>query len=94
MADAAVAGTPDELLDELGDLLFQVYFLALLLEERGAASLAEVADGVSEKLIRRHPHVFGTVHVNDADEVLRNWEEMGGELAGVGLQLFSAGCPW
>ena len=57
---AAAHGDDDaKLLDELGDVLFQVHFLALLLEERGAGSLAEVAEHVRQKLIRRHPHIFG-----------------------------------
>ena len=60
LADAAARGDDDRMLDELGDVLFQVHFLALLLEERGAGDLAAVADHCREKLIRRHPHVFGT----------------------------------
>src|SRR6058998_1455045 len=59
LAAAAHSGDDAKLLDELGDVLFQVYFLALLLEERGKGDLAAVAQGVSEKLVRRHPHVFG-----------------------------------
>jgi uncharacterized protein YabN with tetrapyrrole methylase and pyrophosphatase domain len=59
LADAAERRDDAKLLDELGDVLFQVHFLALLLEERGAGDLGRVADGCSEKLIRRHPHVFG-----------------------------------
>jgi MazG family protein len=59
LADAAHAGDPAKMLDELGDVLFQVYFLSLLLEERDEGDLAQVADGVTAKLIRRHPHVFG-----------------------------------
>jgi MazG family protein len=59
LADAAHAGDDAKLLDELGDVLFQVYFLALLLEERGKGDLAGVARNVTEKLVRRHPHVFG-----------------------------------
>ena len=55
-------------------MLFQVHFLALLLEERGAGSLAEVAEHCRQKLIRRHPHVFGEVEVENAGEVLRNWD--------------------
>jgi nucleoside triphosphate diphosphatase len=88
LADAAFSGDDAKLLDELGDFLFQAYFLALLMEERGAGSLAEVADHVREKLIRRHPHVFGDVEAATADEVLRNWnrikqdDERGGELFG------------
>ena len=58
LADAAAQGDDEKLADELGDVLFQVYFLALLLEERDAGSLASVAEGMSAKLIRRHPHVF------------------------------------
>jgi uncharacterized protein YabN with tetrapyrrole methylase and pyrophosphatase domain len=58
LADAAQRGDDAKLLDELGDVLFQVHFLSLLLEERGAGDLAAVADHCREKLIRRHPHVF------------------------------------
>jgi MazG family protein len=76
LADAAQAGDDAKLLDELGDVLFQVHFLALLLEERGAGSLADVADHCSKKLIRRHPHIFSSVEVADAGEVLRNWDEI------------------
>jgi XTP/dITP diphosphohydrolase/tetrapyrrole methylase family protein/MazG family protein/ATP diphosphatase len=61
LAAAAHAGDDAKLLDELGDVLFQVHFLALLLEERGAGSLADVAEHCRQKLIRRHPHVFGEV---------------------------------
>jgi len=59
LADAAHAGDDAKLVDELGDVLFQVHFLALLLEERDAGGLEAVADGCRQKLIRRHPHVFG-----------------------------------
>ncbi len=59
LADAAHSGDDAKLLDELGDVLFQVYFLSLLMEERGQGSLAEVAEHCRQKLIRRHPHVFG-----------------------------------
>ncbi len=88
LADAAHGGDDARLVDELGDVLFQVEFLSLLLEERGAGSLAEVADHCREKLIRRHPHVFGEVEARTAGEVLRNWnqikreDERGGELFG------------
>ncbi|HKS79844.1 MAG TPA: nucleoside triphosphate pyrophosphohydrolase [Gaiellaceae bacterium] len=67
VADAALAGDDAKLLDELGDLLFQVYFLALLLEERGAGDLGQVARGVHEKLVRRHPHVFGDAMAGSVD---------------------------
>jgi NTP pyrophosphatase (non-canonical NTP hydrolase) len=74
LADAAHARDDAKLLDELGDVLFQVHFLALLLEERGAGDLAAVADHCAEKLIRRHPHVFGEAEVRGAADVLRNWD--------------------
>ncbi|UTI63418.1 MazG family protein [Paraconexibacter antarcticus] len=74
LADAANAGDDGKLLDELGDVLFQVHFLSLLLEERGAGSLADVAEHVRQKLISRHPHIFGDVEVQSAGEVLRNWD--------------------
>ncbi len=76
LADAANRGDDAKLLDELGDVLFQVHFLALLLEERGAGDLAQVADNVTEKLIRRHPHVFGDAEANTAQEVRRNWDRI------------------
>ena len=59
LADAAHSGDHAKMLDELGDVLFQVVFLSLLLEERDAGDLAQVAEHCRQKLIRRHPHVFG-----------------------------------
>jgi len=76
VADAALAGDDEKLLDELGDLLFQVYFLSLLLEERGRGDLAAVARNVHEKLVRRHPHVFGEVEADTAGRVKENWERI------------------
>jgi MazG family protein len=76
LAAAAHADDDAKLLDELGDVLFQVHFLSLLLEERGAGSLAEVAEHVHAKLVRRHPHIFGEVEVDSAGEVLRNWDQI------------------
>jgi MazG family protein len=76
LADAAQRRDDAKLLDELGDVLFQVHFLALLLEERSAGDLAQVAEHVTQKLIRRHPHVFGETEVADAKDVLRNWDEI------------------
>jgi nucleoside triphosphate diphosphatase len=76
LADAAASGDDPKLVDELGDVLFQVHFLALLLEERGAGSLAEVAEGTIQKLIRRHPHVFGEAEAKTAGEVLREWDRI------------------
>jgi XTP/dITP diphosphohydrolase/tetrapyrrole methylase family protein/MazG family protein/ATP diphosphatase len=76
LADAAQRRDDTKMLDELGDVLFQVHFLSLLLEERGAGDLAQVADHCTEKLIRRHPHVFGETEANTAAQVLRNWDEI------------------
>jgi MazG family protein len=83
LADAAHSRDDAKLLDELGDVLFQVYFLALLLEERGKGDLAEVARGSVEKLVRRHPHVFGDqagalsslpTEARTPAEVRENWD--------------------
>ena len=93
LAAAAHAGDDAKLLDELGDVLFQVHFLALLLEERGTGSLAEVAEHCRQKLIRRHPHVFpdqdsvagrtgADTEVENAGDVLRNWDAIKATEAG------------
>ena len=82
VADAAIAGDDAELLGELGDLLFQVYFLALLLEEKGLGDLEAVARDVHEKLVRRHPHVFGSGQASNAGAVRLRWEEIKREQEG------------
>jgi MazG family protein len=82
VADAALAGDDEKLLDELGDLLFQVYFLALLLSEQGRGDLAAVARNVHDKLVRRHPHVFGDVEADTAGRVKENWERIKREQEG------------
>jgi uncharacterized protein YabN with tetrapyrrole methylase and pyrophosphatase domain len=84
LADAAHSGDDAKLLDELGDVLFQVYFLALLLEERGRGSLAEVAEHCRAKLIRRHPHVFGDRAAETAGDVVRNWDQIKRDVEGEG----------
>ncbi len=76
LADAATGGDDRRLLDELGDVLFQVHFLSLLLEERGAGSLAQVADHCHDKLVSRHPHVFGDAACADAAAVLAQWDQV------------------
>ena len=76
LADAAERGDDAKMVDELGDVLFQVHFLSLLLEERGAGDLAQVASDVTDKLIRRHPHVFGDVQADTSHEVRRNWDQI------------------
>jgi MazG family protein len=82
VADAALADAPAKLLDELGDLLFQVYFLSLLLSEQGQGDLETVARGIHEKLVRRHPHVFGDVEADTAGRVRANWERIKREQEG------------
>ncbi len=75
-ADAALAGDDAKLADELGDLLFQVVFLSLLLEERGAGDLAGVTRALHTKLVRRHPHVFGEASADTPGEVKDRWEDL------------------
>ena len=74
VADAALAGDDAKLLDEIGDLLFQSYFLALLLSERGAGDLESAARGIHAKLVSRHPHVFGDAEARTASRVRDRWE--------------------
>jgi MazG family protein len=82
VADAAVSGDDAELRGELGDLLFQVYFLSLLLEERGQGDLEAVARDVHAKLVRRHPHVFEDGEARTAGRVRERWEEIKTEQEG------------
>jgi ATP diphosphatase len=74
VAEAIEHGTPQDLRDELGDLLFQVVFYARLAEERGAFDFHAVAEAISDKLVRRHPHVFGDARVRDAEHQTAAWE--------------------
>ena len=69
-------GGVEHLEEELGDLLFQVVFHATLAAEEGAFTLADVARGIHDKLVHRHPHVFGTVEAETAGQVMRNWEQI------------------
>jgi MazG family protein len=82
VADAALTGDPAKLEDELGDLLFQTFFLSLLLEEQGEGDLASVARGIHAKLVARHPHVFGDVEAGTAGRVRENWERIKAEQEG------------
>ena len=76
LMDAIDTGDDKELEEELGDLLLQVVFHCQLAKERGAFDFQKVAKHISEKLIRRHPHVFGDVKVKDVDQVWANWEKI------------------
>lgn len=74
--DALEEGDAEHLEEELGDLLFQIVFLSRIASEDGLFGFAQVARGIAEKLVRRHPHVFGTVEVDGPEGVVRNWEEI------------------
>ena len=76
VVDAIEGGVEAELCEELGDLLFQVVFHAQLATERGKFSVADVIDALSNKMIRRHPHVFGDVAVASVAEVWQNWDQL------------------
>jgi MazG family protein len=76
VADAALAGDDEKLRDELGDLLFQCFFLSLLLQEEDRGDLEQVARGIHAKLVARHPHVFGEVEARTAGRVRENWEKL------------------
>lgn len=73
-AEAIRGGHSDEMREELGDLLLQVVMQSEMASETGGFDLDAVASEISEKLVRRHPHVFGDVDASDTEEVLRNWE--------------------
>lgn len=77
------AGAYRDLEDELGDLLYQVIFHAVLAEEAGAFVLADVARGIHDKLVRRHPHVFGDTDAATSSDVMRNWEQIKKDEKGV-----------
>jgi len=79
LADAAQRRDDAKMVDELGDVLFQVHFLSLLLEERGAGDLTRVASDVTDKLIRRHPHVFGDEGSQTPRAVEGLWERIKAE---------------
>jgi tetrapyrrole methylase family protein/MazG family protein len=76
VVDAIEQDNDAELCEELGDLLFQIVFHAQLGTERGKFSIADVVDGLSDKMIRRHPHVFGDVAVANVEQVWTNWEAL------------------
>ena len=74
--DAMESGDRPELCGELGDLLLQVVFQAQICTEEGSFSFDDVVNGIADKLVRRHPHVFGDVQADTAGEVLKNWEKI------------------
>ena len=76
LLDAIDSGDDHEMQEELGDLLLQVVFHCQLAQERGAFNFEKVARHISDKLLRRHPHVFGNIKVKDVDQVWANWEKI------------------
>jgi tetrapyrrole methylase family protein/MazG family protein len=74
--DPADERTDESLIEELGDLLYQVEFHATIAEQEGRFTIADVAEGIHDKLVRRHPHVFGDVEVDGSDDVLSNWDDI------------------
>src|SRR5688572_1826527 len=74
--EEAREGRPGELRDELGDLLFQIVFYAQIAKEQGHFVIEDVVEAIHNKMVRRHPHVFGDVSAEDSAQVLRNWEAM------------------
>ena len=88
LAEAAREGDQAAMRDELGDVLFQVVFLSLLLEEQGEGDLASIASQLTDKLIRRHPHVYppeseeAAAEIETADDVRRQWDEIKRDVEG------------
>ncbi|MEX2457494.1 MAG: nucleoside triphosphate pyrophosphohydrolase [Actinomycetota bacterium] len=80
--EAIDAADPDRLRDELGDLLIQVVFHSQIAEDEGAFTVDDVARGTVEKLVRRHPHVFGDVEAGTSEQVVRNWDAIKAEERG------------
>ena len=78
--EALDGDSPEELREEFGDLLFQILFLARIAEEEGKFDMKAVIGGITEKMIRRHPHVFGGAHVANVEAVRANWDQIKKEL--------------
>ena len=76
LADAITAGDWDDIREELGDLMLHLVFYGKIASEKGVFTLTEVLNGICEKLIKRHPHIYGSVQVKDELDVKRNWEQI------------------
>lgn len=87
VVDAIRQGSPEAIADELGDLLLQVVLQTQIASEYGQFDLATVANAISDKLIRRHPHVFGDITVEGVAEVYQNWERIKADEEGTGDRL-------
>jgi tetrapyrrole methylase family protein / MazG family protein len=76
LVDAVDSGLSDAIKEEMGDLIFQVFFLACISEEAGEFKIPDIMKDAADKMIRRHPHVFGNTEVKDIDEIKSNWEDI------------------
>lgn len=76
LADAIISGSDDEIKGELGDIMLHLVFYAKIGSEKGTFTITDVLKGINEKLIYRHPHVFGNVTVTGSTEVEQNWEKL------------------
>jgi len=76
LADAIESGNTEEIREELGDVLFHIFFIARMFQEEGQFDLQNVAQTITEKMIRRHPHVFGEQMVQNSEEVILNWHRI------------------
>ena len=76
LAEAIEKGDPGEIREELGDVLFHIVFIARMFQETGQFDLQDVAEGITAKMIRRHPHVFGDRTVSGSEEVIQNWHKI------------------
>ena len=76
LADAIFSGNDEGIKNELGDLMLHIVFYAKIGSEKGSFTMADVLEGINNKLIYRHPHVFGDVKVTGASEVEENWEQL------------------
>ena len=76
LVDAIESGSSDQICEELGDLLFHILFVARMFQERGEFDLSDVAQTITDKMIRRHPHVFGEKKIDSSEEVIQNWHKI------------------
>ena len=76
LADALINNSVSDIEKELGDVLLHIIFYAKIADEKGQFDIADVCDALRKKLIFRHPHVFGTTHVDNTDQVLQTWEQL------------------
>ena len=90
--DALDKGDAEKLCEELGDLLLQIVLHAQIARDNGEFEIGDVIEGISKKLVRRHPHIFGSIKVDNSAEVMRNWEDLKKEERGEGVSML-AGVP-